>query len=354
MGPSGTVRASSAAHSLWATVQGRGRSTASSKLTVKGPNVSVSTPRDLPPFTAAAAGYRPCIMSPTTSLAERTHRALRLGGDALDGLAGSEPLDRRDTLATLLTIYDLHTAPIDQVGPAVRWQHHPGLAALKVKLEADLVAALDGATPPAAVDDTNAPGALRALAHVDLVPDVYRWVADDASYTELVDFLNLEGGPDGGFDDLVALCQVGLGGRPKVELATNYWDEMGNGEVEGVHTDLHRLLAGALDLRAVPRAEQPVEALERSALGGLLATNRMYQPEMIGALGLIELQAGPRCRKVIAGLRRVGASAEAFPFYEVHASVDPEHGKDWVDNAVVPLVEEDPSWSPGIVRGARW
>jgi len=50
----------------------------------------------------------------------------------------------------------------------------------------------------------------------------------------------------------------------------------------------------------------------------------------------------------------VGASAEAFPFYEVHASVDPKHGKDWVDNAVVPLVADDPSWSPGIVRGARW
>jgi hypothetical protein len=94
--------------------------------------------------------------------------------------------------------------------------------------------------------------------------------------------------------------------------------------------------------------------LERAALAGLLVTNRALQPEMVGALGLIELQAGPRCRKVIAGLRRVGAPAEALPFYEVHAAVDPRHGKDWVDNAVAPLVDDHPEWAMGVVRGACW
>ena len=42
---------------------------------------------------------------------------------------------RRRALVTLLTIYDLHTAPIARLGPAVWWQHHPGLAALKLGLE---------------------------------------------------------------------------------------------------------------------------------------------------------------------------------------------------------------------------
>ena len=31
---------------------------------------------------------------------------------------------------------------------------------------------------------------------------------------DLVDFLALEGGPDADFDDLVALCQIGLRGSP--------------------------------------------------------------------------------------------------------------------------------------------
>jgi heme oxygenase-like protein len=258
----------------------------------------------------------------------------------------------RRALVNLLTIYDLHTAPIDRLGPAVQWQHYPGVAALKLGLEEGFVADLDAASP--AVDNADAPAALRELARVDLVPDVYEWVAEEADFSSLVEFLALEGGPDGGFDDLVALCQVGLEGPPKVELATNYWDEMGNGDASRVHTDLHRMLADALPLPAIPRAAQPVEVLARAALGGLLATNRVLQPEMVGALGLTELQAGPRCRKVIAGLRRVGAPADALPFYEVHAAVDPKHGRDWVDNAVVPLVEEHPDWAQGIVRGACW
>jgi hypothetical protein len=85
----------------------------------------------------------------------------------------------------------------------------------------------------------------------------------------------------------------------------------------------------------------------------VLATNRHLHREMVGALGLIELQAGPRCRKVVAALRRLDAPADALPFYEEHAVADPRHGKDWVDHAVATLAE-DPGWATGMVRGARW
>src|SRR5688572_13373095 len=128
---------------------------------------------------------------------------------------------------------------------------------------------------------------------------------------------------------------------------------MGNGSLVRVHTELHRTLSRALDLRCPPRDRQPVEALERSVLTGLLATNRRMQPELLGALGLLELQAGPRCRKVVAALERMGAAKDALDFYVEHAIVDPRHGKDWVDKAVAPF-DDDPRWAPGIVRGARW
>ena len=168
-----------------------------------------------------------------------------------------------------------------------------------------------------------------------------------------MEFLSFEGGPDGGFDDLVAACQIGLDGGAKVELAQNYWDEMGNGTLARVHTELHRKLTRALGLACPPRHLQPVTALERSVLTGLMATNRWLQPEMLGALGLLELQAGPRCRKVVAALERIGAGDDAIDFYAEHAAVDPRHGKDWVDKAVVPF-EGDERWASGIVRGARW
>ena len=138
-----------------------------------------------------------------------------------------------------------------------------------------------------------------------------------------------------------------------MELARNYWDEMGRGHPAAVHTELHRSLTAALDLPPIPRRQQPLEALERTALSTLFATNRAFQPEMVGALGLIELQAGPRCRKVAAGLRRVGADEESLPFYDEHAQADPIHGKHWLENVIVPLAA-DPDVGARIVEGARW
>jgi len=294
---------------------------------------------------------------PPAPLHEALAAALRGDGSDLAGLPTAA--GRRDRFLALLAVYDLHTAPLDVVGEAARLQGHPGIAGLKHRLEADWLAELELAWFEAghladAADAEQVVRAMRAVAARDRLPAAYRWLAQDAGWDEVVRFLALEGGPDGGFDDLVAVCQVGLSGSAKLELGKNYWDEMGNGNPDAVHTVLHDRLVEAVGLPRVPREEQPVEALERAALGGLLATNRWLQPEMLGALGLLELQAGPRCRLVLQAFDRLGAPAGAYPFYVEHAEVDPVHGKDWMDKAIAPTVTERPDWGPRIVKGAWW
>lgn len=300
-----------------------------------------------------------------TALADRLERALAAGGPALDRLVGAEAVDDHDRLVTLVRLHGLHVGPLESSGRAVRWQNHPALAELTWRLEAQLLAGLEPCVdasspdplgvlvdgPIERVDDPVA--AMRAIATVDLVPEVYDWLASDATYPELVSFLALEGGPDAGFDDLVAACQIGLSGEPKLELARNYWDEMGRGELEGIHTILHDRLVCALDMPRVPAPDQPTSGLLRTVLGSLLVRTRALQPELVGALGLLELQAGPRCRQVVRALRRLEAPADALPFYEEHARVDPLHGKAWLDNAVRPLAQ-DAAWAARMVRGARW
>jgi hypothetical protein len=298
--------------------------------------------------------------APTTSLSGALASALVAGGDAaLDRLRGAAPADRRDRFLTLLAIYDLHTAPLEVVGEAIRRQGHPVVAELKGRLEEDWLVELDAAWASAgtlaqASTADEVVQAMRAVAARDRLPAAYTWLAKQASWAQVVDFLALEGGPDGGFDDLVAVCQVGLSGSAKLELAKNYWDEMGQGDASGVHTTMYKQLVEAIDMPAIPRTELPLEALERAALGGLLATNRWLQPEMVGALGLLELQAGPRCRLVLQAFDRLGAPAGAYPFYVEHAEVDPVHGKDWMDKAIRPTVEVTPTWGPRMVKGAWW
>ena len=286
-----------------------------------------------------------------TGLYERVEVGLDHG--MVDELATAEPMDEFDAMCALMRIYDLWTAPLDELNGLERFQNHPAIAALKARLEAPFVATLDRWVASATPVPVDASAALRRIVR-DSDDGIYQWLATSADWDQLLAFLAIEGGPDGGFDDLVALCQVGIKGRAKVVLGANYWDEMGQGDPAAVHTVLHDRLVAAIAMPSIPRTELPLSALHRSALNGLLATNRALQPEMLGALGLLEVQAGPRCRRVLEALERLGAPAAAFPFYEEHAVTDPRHGKEWLDGAVRPLIAKYPDWEPRIIRGARW
>jgi len=248
------------------------------RLRAVGETVNVPT-LDLAP---AACGAAPATAASGT-LAGRLAAALAAGPPALEAMsrAALEPLDRRDRFVTLLELYDLHTGALPGAGPGVRHLGHPVVAAVKARLEQSWLAELDAVPPP---DDLpgDALAGMRALAARDRLPWAYRWLAREASWAELVHFLAVEGGPDGGVDDLIAVGQVGLSGSAKLELARNYWDEMGRGQAGGVHTDLHADMARAVGMPRIAREELPVEALERVALGGLLATNRWLQPNCSG------------------------------------------------------------------------
>ena len=284
------------------------------------------------------------------SATERMRKALtdQDPDHALAQLGDPSTPPRVDRLRCLSLIYELHLGKFEQPS----WpQHHPVVTQWKWVLERqwlDELAAHDAAHRTQLPSDPIA--ALRSLAARDRLPEVYTWVARHADRAGIVRFLSLEGGPDAGFDDLVAICQLGLPARAKMELATNYWDEMGNGDLHAVHTYLHERLSDALHLELV----DDESTLARSALLGMLVTNRALQPELLGALGLIELQAGPRSRLVVQGLTRIGAPEEAVPFYEVHAEVDPRHGQGWLDNAIAPVLDEHPGIGERIVHGAMW
>ncbi len=180
----------------------------------------------------------------------------------LNGLRSADPVDDRDAAEALLLVGAVHFGQMGMTSPAVRLVRHPALAEISWRLEERFLAKLEhlDAThgPVLSRNLHSASAALRAVAHVDQIPAIYRWVAEQATLDQLVEFLSYEGGPDGGFDDLVAICQVGLDGEPKMELARNYWDEMGNGLPDRVHTELHRKArpytapdGGSSDLAAV-------------------------------------------------------------------------------------------------------
>src|SRR3546814_3102648 len=107
------------------------------------------------------------------ALVDKLQNALRAGDQALEAIAGAEPRDERDRLLTLQVIHDLHLGDIDRVGHAVRWQHHPTVAALKTRLEQAVLAALDAIVDGATIDvHSDEVAAVRAIEREGLVPEV--------------------------------------------------------------------------------------------------------------------------------------------------------------------------------------
>jgi hypothetical protein len=178
---------------------------------------------------------------------------------------------------------------------------------------------------------------------------LFPWLAKQASLEEMCWFLEQEVAGEAGFDDLVALTQLKLPAQPKLEMARNYWDEMGQGHEAGMHGPMLTLLKTRLGLKDSP----PVwEAL---ALGNLmvgLATSRQYAYQAIGALGVIELTAPGRSAQVNAGLKRLGVDGMTRRYFALHATLDVRHSEAWVAEVLRPLVAADPRIAPRLAEGA--
>jgi len=179
---------------------------------------------------------------------------------------------------------------------------------------------------------------------------LFPWLAHSANHRQMCWFLQQELAGEAGFDDLVALSQVKLPNRPKLEMAKNYWDEMGQGHEGGMHGPMLSVLAQSLRLDT--RAETVWESLALSNLMVGLATARHYAYQSIGALGVIELTAPGRSEMVNAGLKRLGIDGAARRYYALHATLDVRHSATWNREVLEPLVAKDPLIAQRLAEGA--
>lgn len=180
---------------------------------------------------------------------------------------------------------------------------------------------------------------------------LFHWIAEQATLDQIAWILAQEAGGEAGFDDLVALTQIKLPVRAKLELARNYWDEMGRGKESGMHGPMLDRLAADV---GVARRNIAV-TWEAAALGNLLvalASSRDHAYHSVGALGVVELTAPGRASLINDGLARVGFSARARRYYALHATLDLRHSAAWNAEVIEPLVRADNRLTRPIAEGA--
>lgn len=180
---------------------------------------------------------------------------------------------------------------------------------------------------------------------------LFAWLETSATLEDMKWFLTQEAAGEAGFDDLVAYTQVKLPARPKLELARNYWDEMGRGNEGGMHGPMLDRTVKGLGLE--PTIEGTCwQSLALANTMTALATTRRYVYQSIGALGVVELTAPTRVGAVAEGLKRLGCPPEQRKYFILHAHLDIEHSRAWNAEALIPLVEANPACARHIAEGA--
>lgn len=180
---------------------------------------------------------------------------------------------------------------------------------------------------------------------------LFPWLAGRASLAQMRWFLAQEVAGEAGFEDLLALTQLKMPQRAKLEMARNYWDEMGRGTAKGMHGPMLSRLADELNIETTHEATVP-EALALGNVMMALACNRRFAFHAVGALGVIEMTAPTRVGHVNEGLRRLGVPADARHYFALHATLDIKHSRAWNDEVLRPLVAEDPRRAKAIAEGA--
>ena len=177
------------------------------------------------------------------------------------------------------------------------------------------------------------------------------WLAADADLEQMRWYITQEAAGEAGFDDLTAYTQVKMPSRIKLELARNYWDEMGRGNMKGMHGPMLGRLVEALEL--TPSIGTTVsESLALANAMTAMATRRDYAWHALGALGAIELTAPGRSTAIALGLKRLGVAAKDRLYFELHATLDVKHSQAWNAEAIFPAVSEDPRRATAIAEGA--
>ncbi len=184
-----------------------------------------------------------------------------------------------------------------------------------------------------------------------------RYLAEEATLEEIALFFLAEELVDSRFDDLVALAQIGATGVSRMTMAENYWDEMGEGELEGMHTRLFEHSAQYMrrwlaDQGISTSGLNGMEIYQNANLVLMYGIHRHLAPRALAAMGLMEHSAPTRFQAMVDGCTRLGVPADVIHYQRIHIHVDTDHGSKWLDNVLVPLAHHSPQVLREIGMGA--
>ena len=154
------------------------------------------------------------------------------------------------------------------------------------------------------------------------------------------------------FDDFLALLQVGTRGGIKIEIASNYWDEMGNGDKSKMHTVMFARTMKNLDICTTNHNNTlTAEALVCGNFSCMLSLQRKYFYSGIGYFAATEYMTPRRFKDVLVAAKRNGIKISELEYHKEHIMIDSIHAKNWFKNVIKPIIDQNPDAMFDITRG---
>lgn len=182
---------------------------------------------------------------------------------------------------------------------------------------------------------------------------VEEYFAREATVDQLARFIQADGYLNYRFYDAIVLTQPHFMESVKHEISQHVWDEAGEGQLRRAHTlQFSRSLRQfGLELPAVPMWED-WRPYAGHNLYFMLGCNRRHLFKALGSLAMPELFDVDRDEAVVRGMERLGfAPRRDFEFFVNHMEGDAEHGAEWLDGVVVPIVRADPEAGLELMTG---
>ncbi len=276
----------------------------------------------------------------------------------IDGPDGPRVVLGEDAQLALLVLYELHYRGVDGVDDG--WEWHPGLLALRSRLERPFEAALRARVPQPAWDGTPADAAgvaarLFALAAEDDGPSLSRYVAKKADAAQARELLALKSVYQLKEADPHTWAIPRLSGAPKAALVEIQADEYGGGRPGRMHAELFAQAMRGVGLDdSYGRYVDAVPAVSLVAVNtmSLLGLHRRLRGAIVGHLAAFEMTSSIPSRLYGNGFRRLGHDTDTTWYFDEHVEADAVHEQIAARDLAGRLVEQEPVLRDDVLWGA--
>jgi pyrroloquinoline quinone (PQQ) biosynthesis protein C len=273
--------------------------------------------------------------------------------DLLPGDA--DPLTDEDLHLALWMLYELHYRGFDD---ALDLEWDPATIAVRARLETVFEAELRRRTR-AYVDDASSVSddvTEQVLHLVDSVegPSVARFLQRKATAEQVLDFLAIRSLYHLKESDPHSFVLPRIDGPAKTALAELQYDEYGAGRPEQLHA---RLYGDALEAAGLDRGygayveRTPGHVLAVNNLMSLLGLHRRLRGAALGHLAAFEITSSVPCRRMAAGIERVGLPATTAAYFHEHVEADAVHEQVALHDICGAFVTEHPELREDVLLG---